>query len=83
MGMLVKRAATDRTFFPRDPDALRAYAREIDPMLTREARQHLVLAAVQKLGELAADPTRGDLAAKLAILAGTILISAATSRHSR
>ena len=36
---LVTRAATDRTF-PRDPDALRAYAREIDPLLTREARQH-------------------------------------------
>ena len=70
---LVTRAATDRTFFPRDPDALRAYVREIDPLLTREARQHLLRAAVKKLDELAADPARGDLAAKVAILAGAIL----------
>jgi DNA-binding SARP family transcriptional activator len=66
-------AATDRTFFPRDPDALRAYAREIDPLVTREARQHLLRAAVKKLDELAADPARSDLAAKVAILAGAIL----------
>lgn len=70
---LVERAATDRTFFPRDPDALRAYAREVDPLLTKEARQHLVVTAVAKLDELAADPARGDLAAKVAILAGAVL----------
>jgi hypothetical protein len=70
---MVTRAATDRTFFPRDPDALRAYAREIDPLLTREARQHLLRAAVKKLDELAADPARSDLAAKVTILAGAIL----------
>jgi hypothetical protein len=70
---LVRRAATDRTFFPRDPDALRAYAREIDPLLTREARRHLVLAAVEELDGLATDPARSDLAGKVAILAGAIL----------
>jgi hypothetical protein len=59
---LVRRAATDRTFFPRDPDALRAYARQIDPLLTREARRHLVLTAVEELDDLASDPARGDLA---------------------
>ena len=70
---LVKRAATDRTFFPRDPDGLRAYAREIDPLLTGEARQHLARAAVTGLDQLATDPARSDLAAKVAILAGAIL----------
>jgi hypothetical protein len=70
---LVKRAATDRTFFPRDPNGLRAYAREIDPLLTKEARQHLVRAAVEELDHLATDPARSDLAAKVAILAGAIL----------
>jgi len=72
-GALVRRAATDRTFFARDPDALRAYARQIDPLLTREARRHLVLVAVEELDDLATDPARGDLAGNVAIMAGAIL----------
>ncbi len=70
---LVRRAASDRTFFPRDPDALRRYAHEIDPLLTAEARRHLVLTAVKELDDLAIDPTRSDLAGKVAILAGAVL----------
>jgi hypothetical protein len=70
---LVERAATDRTFFPRDPDALRAYAGQIDALLTRDARRHLVLTAVKVLDDLAADPARSDLAVKVAILGGAIL----------
>jgi hypothetical protein len=62
---LVERAATDRTFFPRDPDALRAYACEVDPLLTTEAREHLVLTALGALDELTTDPTRSDLATKV------------------
>jgi hypothetical protein len=70
---LVDRAATDRTFFPRDPDALRTYAGQIDALLTEEARRHLVLAAVKELDDLTDDPARSDLAGKVATLAGAIL----------